>query len=203
MFSSPLPQTLRVVLMLSFSARRSTAFLRTTARGRAPTAVRAAPVSTPDLSERLRSLAEDATRVARETGARAVAARTVQGQRAIVETLLELRNDLPAPPPPSTLLDAARAASAARSSGGDAAAAFAKPLLEWGEKNVPEELFPRIFRKMSEKLGATYVKLGQFVASSPTLFPAPSARRRPSRTVLARPDSPWTGVAAAPRPRRG
>ncbi len=30
---------------------------------------------------------------------------------------------------------------------------------------------PRLLRRMCEELGATYVKLGQFVASSPTLFP--------------------------------
>lgn len=30
---------------------------------------------------------------------------------------------------------------------------------------------PRVLRKLFEELGATYVKLGQFIASSPTLFP--------------------------------
>lgn len=30
---------------------------------------------------------------------------------------------------------------------------------------------PRILRTLFERLGATYVKLGQFIASSPTLFP--------------------------------
>jgi aarF domain-containing kinase len=29
-----------------------------------------------------------------------------------------------------------------------------------------------ILRKLFERLGATYIKLGQFVASSPSLFPA-------------------------------
>ena len=28
-----------------------------------------------------------------------------------------------------------------------------------------------VLRKLFEKLGATYIKLGQFIASSPTLFP--------------------------------
>lgn len=32
--------------------------------------------------------------------------------------------------------------------------------------------FPKLFRNLFERLGATYVKLGQFIASSPTLFPA-------------------------------
>ena len=59
---------------------------------------------------------------------------------------------------------------------GIAATAFATPLLEWGRENVPPELAPRIARKLAERLGATYVKLGQFVASSPTLFPAEFVR---------------------------
>lgn len=35
-------------------------------------------------------------------------------------------------------------------------------------KSLPPET---ILRKLFEKLGATYIKLGQFIASSPTLFP--------------------------------
>ena len=31
---------------------------------------------------------------------------------------------------------------------------------------------PRVLRKLFESLGATYIKLGQFIASSPTLFPS-------------------------------
>lgn len=31
---------------------------------------------------------------------------------------------------------------------------------------------PRVLRRVFEELGATYIKLGQFIASSPTLFPA-------------------------------
>merc|ERR1711998_628226 len=30
---------------------------------------------------------------------------------------------------------------------------------------------PKLMKSLFEKLGATYVKLGQFIASSPTLFP--------------------------------
>ncbi|CAM9234433.1 unnamed protein product [Heterosigma akashiwo] len=41
----------------------------------------------------------------------------------------------------------------------------------------PENLpYPRLLRALFERLGATYVKLGQFVASSPTLFPAEYVR---------------------------
>jgi aarF domain-containing kinase len=38
-------------------------------------------------------------------------------------------------------------------------------------RSVPEFSVPKVLRTLFEKLGATYVKLGQFVASSPTLFP--------------------------------
>jgi len=142
----------------------------------ATTVLRAAPVSQQNLLQRLQGVAGDAVQVARETRPRAAAARTVQGQRAVIETLLELRKDLPPPPPPATLLKAAQDAQKASQSNGDAATAFAAPLLAWAEENVPPELAPRIARKLAERLGATYVKLGQFVASSPTLFPAEFVR---------------------------
>jgi aarF domain-containing kinase len=38
-------------------------------------------------------------------------------------------------------------------------------------RSVPTFSVPKVLRTLFEKLGATYVKLGQFVASSPTLFP--------------------------------
>jgi aarF domain-containing kinase len=38
-------------------------------------------------------------------------------------------------------------------------------------QNVPTFSVPKVLRTLFEKLGATYVKLGQFIASSPTLFP--------------------------------
>ena len=115
------------------------------------------------------TLAAEAARIAQETGPRAAAARTFQGQRAVVDTLVELSSELPSPPPAATLVEAATAAQ--RAGGDGAAAAFAEPLLAWARENVPPELAPRFARKFGERLGATYVKLGQFVASSPTLFP--------------------------------
>ena len=40
------------------------------------------------------------------------------------------------------------------------------------QTNAPEKFtFPVAMRKLFERLGATYVKLGQFIASSPSLFP--------------------------------
>lgn len=159
----------------------------------ATTVLRAAPVSQQNLLQRLQGVAGDAVQVARETGPRAAAARTVQGQRAVIETLLELRKDLPAPPPPATLLKAAQDAQKASQSNGDAATAFAAPLLAWAEENVPPELAPRIARKLAERLGATYVKLGQFVASSPTLFPAEFVREF-EKTLDAVPAIPFAEV---------
>ena len=170
---------MRVVPFLVMLTARVTALtVRQTTPRLAKTIVRAAPVSssTPSLLQRLQAVGEDALKVAQETGPRAALARTVQGQRAVLETLLELRNDLPAPPPPATILKATQEAQKATASGQDAATAFATPLLEWGRENVPPELAPRIARKLAERLGATYVKLGQFVASSPTLFPAEFVR---------------------------
>jgi aarF domain-containing kinase len=38
-------------------------------------------------------------------------------------------------------------------------------------RSSPDFSVPKILRTLFEKLGATYIKLGQFIASSPTLFP--------------------------------
>ena len=38
-------------------------------------------------------------------------------------------------------------------------------------RSVPTFSVPKVLRTLFEKLGATYIKLGQFIASSPTLFP--------------------------------
>mmetsp|Transcript_32649 Transcript_32649/g.82332 ORF Transcript_32649/g.82332 Transcript_32649/m.82332 type:complete len:361 (-) Transcript_32649:7-1089(-) len=40
------------------------------------------------------------------------------------------------------------------------------------QSDIEKEL-PRTLRQLFERLGPTYIKLGQFIASSPTLFPAP------------------------------
>ena len=46
-----------------------------------------------------------------------------------------------------------------------------------GAKKSPEPFSaPVALRKLFERMGATYTKLGQFVASSPTLFPAEIGR---------------------------
>lgn len=48
-----------------------------------------------------------------------------------------------------------------------AVASVAQEYISRGQSDPPE----RILRQLFEKLGATYVKLGQFIASSPSLFP--------------------------------
>ena len=106
-----------MVLTLMLTARVTALTARQTTPRLSKTALRAAPVSssTSNLLQRLQGVAEDAIKVAQETGPRAAIARTVQGQRAVLETLLELRTELPAPPPPATILkatqDAQRAAA--------------------------------------------------------------------------------------------
>jgi aarF domain-containing kinase len=52
--------------------------------------------------------------------------------------------------------------------------AFSQTLREFLPRpgqSVPTFSAPKVLRTLFEKLGATYVKLGQFIASSPTLFP--------------------------------
>ncbi|CAJ1954387.1 unnamed protein product [Cylindrotheca closterium] len=45
------------------------------------------------------------------------------------------------------------------------------PPLPGMSREVPTFSVPKVLRTLFEKLGATYIKLGQFIASSPTLFP--------------------------------
>ncbi|EOD39952.1 hypothetical protein EMIHUDRAFT_466608 [Emiliania huxleyi CCMP1516] len=52
---------------------------------------------------------------------------------------------------------------------------------------------PVILRRMCEELGATYVKLGQFIASSPTLFP-PEYVQEFQKCLDATPPMPWSDV---------
>ena len=52
---------------------------------------------------------------------------------------------------------------------------------------------PVILRRMCEELGATYVKLGQFIASSPTLFP-PEYVQEFQKCLDSTPPMPWSVV---------
>lgn len=53
-----------------------------------------------------------------------------------------------------------------------AAAATAAEVAREPPSEVDEAFVAKVLRKLFEKLGSTYVKLGQFIASSPTVFPA-------------------------------
>ena len=50
-----------------------------------------------------------------------------------------------------------------------------------------------LLRRMCEELGATYVKLGQFIASSPTLFP-PDYVQEFQKCLDSTPPMPWSDV---------
>ena len=77
-------------------------------------------------------------------------------------------------------LDLARAV---RTVGGEAAASAVST-------NVST---PVLLRRLCEELGATYVKLGQFIASSPTLFP-PEYVAEFQKTLDQTPPMPWSQV---------
>lgn len=172
---------LRVVafwhLGLMTTLNRAFVTVRTPSLRRTPSQLVAVSMSTTNAQDRRsntrgieslkkwRALADDAVRVALETGPRAAVRRTLEGQRAVLETSLELANELPSPPSPQTLLQLASSKEG-----------LARGLVAWARENVPEELAPKFVRLLFERLGATYVKVGQFVASSPTLFPAAYVR---------------------------
>lgn len=119
-----------------------------------PPGVQRAPPAFDDLVREGREVLLEALGIVQEVGLESTVRRTLVGQRAVLETALELARELPrAPFPPPAGLTVER-------------------LLRDYIGQLPPELAPRTLRKLFERLGATYVKLGQFIASSPTLFPA-------------------------------
>lgn len=94
-------------------------------------------------SEEARQLLRDILDVVQEAGPEAGALRSLQAARAAALTAADLllKGDV------STLLESLQAG---------------KP---------DEALIARALRQLFQRLGATYIKLGQFIASSPTLFP--------------------------------
>ena len=56
---------------------------------------------------------------------------------------------------------------------------FVEPVVTYLQA-LPKELAPKTLRKLFERLGSTYIKLGQFIASSPTLFHFVSSTARTS-----------------------
>ena len=118
-----------------------------------------------------RDLASEAAKIVKEVGPGATLRRTLKGQRALLETGLDLLRELPRPGSPGADAASAVALDIPRLllAGDSASAAKA---IERYLAALPKDLAPRTLRKLFERLGATYIKLGQFVASSPTLFPA-------------------------------
>lgn len=96
-------------------------------------------------SANARQLIEDILEVVRSAGPEAGAVRSLQAARAGLLTAVDLVRD------------------------GDAAEVLAAFSSTSGRPS--DQLIARVLRKLFERLGATYVKLGQFIASSPTLFP--------------------------------
>ena len=93
------------------------------------------------------SLIRDIVQAAIEAGPRAAPARTLQAYIALTTTI---RDFLPIPETNTSLFGLGRPV----------------PFRQ------PEEFSaPKALRKLFERMGATYIKLGQFIASSPTLFP--------------------------------
>lgn len=60
-------------------------------------------------------------------------------------------------------------------------------------KTPSPEAIPLVLRRICEELGATYIKLGQFVASSPTLFP-PEYVSEFQKCLDSTPPMPWSVV---------
>ncbi|CAD7700169.1 unnamed protein product, partial [Ostreobium quekettii] len=76
---------------------------------------------------------------------------------------------------PELIQDVARIAIGSGSRGvvrtAQAAEAVLMTIREQAGKSGGFDPAPRLLRRLFERLGATYIKLGQFIASSPTLFP--------------------------------
>lgn len=97
------------------------------------------------------SMIQDIIQAGVEAGPQAGIVRSLQAYRAVATTVADF---LPLPAPIASSL----AGRGGRSS---------------SVSSTPETFSaPVALRKLFERLGATYIKLGQFIASSPTLFPA-------------------------------
>ena len=113
-------------------------------------------------------VAQEAAAIVQDVGFGATFRRTVKGQRAIIETaadfLREAAGGGDSSPSISKVVELTRHLLS-----GDATRSA--ELLKGYLQSLPKDLAPRTLRKLFERLGATYIKLGQFIASSPTLFP--------------------------------
>jgi aarF domain-containing kinase len=98
----------------------------------------------------VRSLVRDVISAVVEVGPQAGPMRTLEAYRAVATTFRDLAPQI------MTAM-----ASAGRTNGGSESPSSSSPQLP----------FPVILRTLFERMGSTYIKLGQFIASSPTLFP--------------------------------
>jgi hypothetical protein len=101
---------------------------------------------------------EEAVTIVRDVGLQAAIRRTMRGQRALLETSLELLRELPSTSGGSPLEALQSSVQIGQQLvNGDVSG------LEKYLKALPPELAPRTLRKLFERLGATYIKLVQFV----------------------------------------
>ncbi|CEM03260.1 unnamed protein product [Vitrella brassicaformis CCMP3155] len=110
----------------------------------------------------------DAVNLALTTGLRPGIFRTIQASTAAAATAVEFAQDVINQMPSSS--SAASASTTARPA--DTSRGAAEAILSSQALSVALASTPKALRKLFERLGATYVKLGQFIASSPSLFPA-------------------------------
>jgi len=98
------------------------------------------------LAKEGRELLQEVLKVVRETGVQTSVRRGIQASRAAAVTAVEVARELRKTTSPGDSLESLRS-------------------------SVQSLDYPGILRRLFERLGATYIKLGQFIASSPTLFP--------------------------------
>ena len=91
---------------------------------------------------------------------KSVSDRTPEEFREMVKDLIQTAVDAGPRAGPARTLQAYRAA-----------ALTAREFLPRPGQPIESVSFPKVLRSLFEKMGATYIKLGQFIASSPTLFP--------------------------------
>lgn len=93
--------------------------------------------------------------------------RTQQEAASLVRDIIQTAVDAGPRAGPARTLQAARAFARTANE-------FLPPLFQSGGGGITAvtEKLPIILRTLFERMGATYVKLGQFIASSPTVFPA-------------------------------
>jgi len=119
-------------------------------------------------AEEFQSLVRDIINAVAEAGPRAGPARTIQAYVALTRTLQDFLPPAIRNSPiflPADLLQ--RGATGRRRS-----RSKSNPEKKTEAKEAEKFSAPVALRKLFERLGATYIKLGQFIASSPTIFPS-------------------------------